>query len=233
MVVDGPDAAELHRWANALAGVARTGLGFTESTFEAERYEEILHIAADIAAAAETVDDPDQPVDPEAYVSTWKSMVSSGIAGYATPKVAVGAIVGDADGRILLIKRADSGVWLYPTGWADVGYSPAEVVTKEVHEETGVRCEVKNLIGVIDGLRAGFSRVPLYSLLFHCQAVGGELYAHPAECLDVGWFSPDDLPTPLVGYERWGTLAFDAIEGKSPAPIFDAPREPIWRSPKP
>ena len=39
---------------------------------------------------------------------------------------AVGAVVGNDDGELLLVQRADSGVWLYPTGWADVGYSPAE-----------------------------------------------------------------------------------------------------------
>src|SRR3712207_7793138 len=62
-------------------------------------------------------------------------------AGYVTPKVAVGAVVGNDDGEILLVQRADSGVWLYPTGWADIGYSPAEVAVKEVLEETGITCE--------------------------------------------------------------------------------------------
>ena len=35
------------------------------------------------------------------------------------------------------------GIWLYPTGWADVGYSPAEVAVKEVLEETGIECEAR------------------------------------------------------------------------------------------
>ena len=48
---------------------------------------------------------------------------------------AVGAVVGNDDGEILLIQRADSGRWLYPTGWADVGYSASEVVVKEVAEK--------------------------------------------------------------------------------------------------
>ena len=52
---------------------------------------------------------------------------------------------------------ADSGVWLYPTGWADVGYSAAEVVVKEVLEETGIEAEPLRLIAVLDGLRLGFS----------------------------------------------------------------------------
>ena len=72
-----------------------------------------------------------------------------------TPKVAVGAAVGNDQGEILLVQRADSGVWLYPTGWADVGYSAAEVVVKEVEEETGIEVEVVRLIAVLDGLRIG------------------------------------------------------------------------------
>ena len=47
-------------------------------------------------------------------------------------KVAIGAVVGNDEGQILLIQRADYGVWLYPTGWADVGYSASEVAVKEV-----------------------------------------------------------------------------------------------------
>ena len=112
--------------------------------------------------------------------------VGEGVAGYVTPKVAVGAVVyNDAD-EILLVQRADSGIWLYPTGWADVGYSASEIAVKEVGEETGITCEPVRLIALLDGLRLGFTRVPLYSLVFLCRATGGELKAHPLETRDVG-----------------------------------------------
>src|SRR5262245_55595502 len=45
-------AQDLHRWTEALAGIARTGLGFTENLYERERFEEVLAVAADIAHAA-------------------------------------------------------------------------------------------------------------------------------------------------------------------------------------
>ena len=67
--------------------------------------------------------------------------------GYVTPKVAIGAIVGNDDGELLLVQRADSKVWLYPTGWADVGYSPSEVAVKEVREETGMTAEIEASLG--------------------------------------------------------------------------------------
>ncbi|EQD54093.1 NUDIX hydrolase, partial [mine drainage metagenome] len=169
----------------SLAGIARTGLGFTESLFERERYEEVLHIAADIAAAAQALrrsitsrsgtgdaggtwkvraDENGKVTEAgvgvqedaagfeggaaDALVTEWMRSVGRGVAGYVTPKVAVGAVVGNDAGEILLIQRADSGIWLYPTGWADIGYSASEVVVKEVKEETGILVEPVRLIAV-------------------------------------------------------------------------------------
>ena len=220
---------DLLRWSEALAGIARTGLGFTDNQFEAERYEEILAIAADIRAASEPSAAQVANPDADGARLQWLRSVGSGVAGYVTPKVAIGAVVGDDDGRLLLIQRADSGVWLYPTGWADVGYSPSEVAVKEVWEETGIRAEVIRPLAIIDGLRAGFSRIPLYSIVFHCRAVGGELAAHPQECLDVGWFDEHELPTPLASGDQWSALAFRAIRGDHHELLFDQPRNPIWR----
>lgn len=216
---------QLLRWSEALAGVARTGLSFTESLYEQERFEEILKIAADMSVAAGS-----QFTDDE-LVSEWMKHVGMGVAGYVTPKVAVGAVVGNDAGEILLVKRADSGVWLYPTGWADVGYSASEVVIKEVKEETGIDCHPERLIAVLDGPRLGFTTIPLYSLVFHCRAIGGELEAHPLECAEVGWFAEDSLPQPLAGLHIWGPTAFAALRGEPDAVFFDEPRHQTWQSP--
>ena len=86
---------------------------------------------------------------------------------------------------------------------------------KEVQEETGIECEPVRLIAVLDGLRLGFTRIPLYSLVFHCRAIGGELQRHPLECADVGWFAEDDLPEPLAGAGLGRRLAFAAIRGRA------------------
>jgi ADP-ribose pyrophosphatase YjhB (NUDIX family) len=216
-------ASDLLRWAEALSGIARTGLGFTESLYERERFEEVLRVAADIryAGAEEAAAD--------ALVEEWLATVGSGVPGYVTPKSAVAAIVGNEAGEILLTQRADSGVWLYPVGWADVGYSPSEVAVKEVLEETGIECEPVSLIAVLDGLRLGFARVPLYSMLFHCKMLGGELAGHPLETRQVGFYPRDRLPQPLAGAHRWVELAFAAIDGEQRPCSFDPPRSPTWR----
>jgi ADP-ribose pyrophosphatase YjhB (NUDIX family) len=216
-------ARDLLRWSETLSAIARTGLGFTRNLYERERFEEVLRVAADIRVAA------GHELEAEVLVEEWLKLVGDGVAGYVTPKVTVGAIVGNDRGELLLVQRADSGVWLYPTGWADVGYSASEVAVKEVAEETGIICEPVRLIAVLDGLRLGFTRIPLYSLVFHCRAVGGELRPHPLECADAGWFSEDDLPEPLAGVERWGPHAFAAIRGEPVEVLFDSPRQPTWR----
>src|SRR4051812_15665194 len=221
--MDAVTQQDLIRWSEALAGVARTGLGFTESLYERERFEEVLHIAADIRVAAE------REIDRDERVVEWMRAVGLGVPGYVTPKIAVGAVVSNSAEEILLVQRSDSGFWLYPTGWADIGYSPAEVAVKEVREETGIEIEPLRIIAVLDGLRLGFTAIPLYSVVFHCRAVGGELQAHPLECRDVGWFREDALPRPLAGIGRGGPAAFGALRGDSLDMVFDPPRDPIWR----
>ena len=220
-----PTVQDLVRWSEALAGIARTGLGFTESLYERERFEEVLKVAADIRVAATKESEAGD------LVQEWMKLVGQGVPGYVTPKVAVGAVVGNDAGEILLVQRMDSKLWLYPTGWADIGYSAAEVAVKEVEEETGIHCVPERVLAVLDGMRLGFTAIPLYSIVFHCRAVGGELTAHPLECAAVGWFPEDDLPEPLAGAERWAPSAFAAIRGEATEVIFDPPREPIWREP--
>ena len=218
-----PSAVDLLRWAETLSAVARTGMGFTQSLYEKERFEEVLKVAADIRAAAI------EEAEADALFEEWVLSVGHGVQGYVTPKVAVAAIVANERGELLLTQRSDSGVWLYPVGYADVGYSPCEVAIKEVFEETGIECEPVSLITVLDGLRLGFTHMPLYTLVFHCRMIGGELRGHPLETRAVGFFGRDNLPWPLAGVQRWGELAFAAIDGDVRPCDFDPPRTPPWR----
>jgi len=228
-------AQELVRWGETLAAIARTGLGFTESLYERERFEEVLLVAGEIrAAAAAQLAAEGQPIgtaEAAELVNEWLRGVGSGVPGYVTPKIAVGAVVGNDAGEILLVQRADSGVWLYPTGWADVGYSAAEVAVKEVREETGIEAEPVRLIMVLDGLRIGITQIPLYSLVFQLRPLGGSLRPHPLECADVGWFAEDALPSPLAGAGMWKDHAFRALRGEPVEVLFDRPRKPVWRRP--
>ena len=45
----------------------------------------------------------------------------------------------------------------------------------------------------------------------------------------MGWFARDRLPSPTVGAEWWGPMAFAAIDGEQFAATFEPPRSPVWR----
>ena len=64
--------------------------------------------------------------------------------------IGVGAIgiVRDADGRTLMIRRADDGSWGFPGGYLDLGENAASAVVREVREETGVDVAPVRLLGV-------------------------------------------------------------------------------------
>ncbi len=110
-----------------------------------------------------------------------------------------------------------------------MGYSASEIAVKEVKEETGIECRPVRLIALLDGLRLGFTRVPLYSLVFLCRATGGELEAHPLETRDVGWFGRDEMPEPLAGANQWLAHANRAIDGEDVGVLYDEPRAKPWQ----
>ncbi|MEZ5251396.1 MAG: NUDIX hydrolase N-terminal domain-containing protein [Ilumatobacteraceae bacterium] len=217
---------ELVRWSETLAAIARTGLGFTQSLYEQERFQEVLHVAADIKAAAD--DALEVRREQDHFVQEWLESVGEGVPGYVTPKVAVGAVVGNERGEVLLAAARQRHLAV-PDRVGRRRVLTAEVAVKEVHEETGIECELVQLLSVVDGQRMGFTRFGMYLLLFHCRATGGDLAGHPLETSGVGWFSRDALPVPTAGASWWGPSAFAAIDGLQMQAAFEPVREPIWR----
>ncbi len=217
-------ASQLNTWIEQVKAIAQTGLAFSPPTYDRERYEELLHLAARMAATNESMR-PDEEASRVLY-ERWRGAVEPGVRGYVTPKVGVGAAVFDDQDRILLIQRP-TGEWLYPTGWSDVGYTAAGVAVKEVREETGLIAKPIRLIAVFD-LRslADEPEIPIhfYSLLFYCRLEGGKLERHPLETLDAGWFERDRLPSPLARMSAgWVALAWAAHQGELKETYFDKP----------
>lgn len=80
------------------------------------------------------------------------------------PVVAVGAIVFDDAGRVLLIQRArppGEGLWTVPGGKLELGETIAQGVAREVREETGLAVEVGPLACVVEHMGEGYHFVIL------------------------------------------------------------------------
>ena len=106
------------------------------------------------------------------------------------------AVVRDGNGRILLLRRGDTGRWSLPAGMIDPGEQPAEAAVREVYEETGVRVEVERLGGVVMHGTAypNGDRCEYLAVWFRCRPIGGEARPDGDESLEVAWFAPDELP---------------------------------------
>ncbi len=58
------------------------------------------------------------------------------------------AFVQDSDGRVLLVRRSDNGLWALPGGGHEIGETIAACAERETFEETGYQVRVTGLIGV-------------------------------------------------------------------------------------
>lgn len=56
----------------------------------------------------------------------------------ARPRVAAGALIRDAEGRILIVKPTYKEGWDIPGGYVEPGESPADACRRELREELGV-----------------------------------------------------------------------------------------------
>jgi 8-oxo-dGTP pyrophosphatase MutT (NUDIX family) len=109
------------------------------------------------------------------------------------------ACIRDERGFILLQRRQDNQLWGLPGGGQNLGESAAQAAVREVHEETGLQVEPLRLIGVYSNPAFGKTypngdRIQPVVALFGAQVVGGDLSSHSPETLELGYFSPDDLP---------------------------------------
>jgi ADP-ribose pyrophosphatase YjhB (NUDIX family) len=208
---------ELARFVERVAAIGRTGLAFKPHGYDAERYEDLIREASRIRATL----DRDSEANAEALFRRWRQEAGRGYDGYVTVGVGCGAIVFNDRNQILMIQRP-TGAWWYPTGFCDVGESPAENVAREVLEETGFSVTPQRFIGIIDSLKVGSATRHLYSLLFHCRLDGGAMKPHPLETLDAGFFPLDRLPEPLHGLDRkWIGLAREFHSGARVEAYFD------------
>jgi ADP-ribose pyrophosphatase YjhB (NUDIX family) len=114
----------------------------------------------------------------------------------------ISAVVVHQDGRLLLGRRTDNGLWAVVSGIPEPGEQPALAAVREVLEETGINAVVQGLAAVSsapEAIRYENEDLAQYlDLTFLCRAVGtGDPQVADDESTAVGWFEADALPEPL------------------------------------
>lgn len=114
--------------------------------------------------------------------------------------VAVGAIIEDDKGRILLVKHKPErggfwqGKWICPGGGLESGETIGEGIEREVKEETGLEIELVKPLPAFDRIVKSAGEVSLHVVYidYIVKLVGGELKVNS----DVGealWVKKDEL----------------------------------------
>ncbi|MBB4914711.1 8-oxo-dGTP pyrophosphatase MutT (NUDIX family) [Streptosporangium saharense] len=131
-------------------------------------------------ARTEYYDDPDAP-EPNSLV------------------VGVSAVVVDDQGRVLMQRRVDNGLWALPGGGMDLTESVPQAAVREVREETGYDVEVTGLVGLYTDARHiiayGDGEVRRqFNVCLTARLVGGSLTVSD-ESTDVRWVGQEEIKT--------------------------------------
>jgi 8-oxo-dGTP pyrophosphatase MutT (NUDIX family) len=111
--------------------------------------------------------------------------------------VAASAFVLDPAGRLLMIRRTDSGLYALPGGRHELGETMTETAVRETLEETGVTIEVTDLIGIYSDPAhvVAFSDGEVrqeFSICFRARPISGQ--PRPSEeSSEVQWVPRDQL----------------------------------------
>ncbi|WP_030398637.1 NUDIX hydrolase [Kitasatospora purpeofusca] len=114
---------------------------------------------------------------------------------------AASVVVVDDEGRVLLQRRTDNGMWALPGGKMDLGESLAGCGIRETREETGLDIEIIGIVGTYTNPGHVFAYDDgevrqEFSICLLGRPLGGELLVSD-ESHEVAWFTPaetDGLP---------------------------------------
>jgi len=134
------------------------------------------------------------------------------------PGVSVAVV--NADGQLLMIRRTDNDQWAIPGGSQEVGETPLEAARREVREETGIACEITNLVGIFSNPRNvveytsnGEVRQE-FSILFAGRPLGGDV-ATSGESREVSWLNREDvLHLPMTPAQQRRIMYFFNFDGE-------------------
>ncbi|MFE5900579.1 NUDIX hydrolase [Streptomyces sp. NPDC056488] len=110
---------------------------------------------------------------------------------------AASAVVVDDEGRILLQRRTDNGMWALPGGKMELGESIGECAARETLEETGITVEITGIVGTYTNPGHVFAYDDgevrqEFSICLLARPTSGTLRTSD-ESFEVAWFTLDEV----------------------------------------
>ncbi|GAA0321297.1 NUDIX domain-containing protein [Streptomyces polychromogenes] len=116
---------------------------------------------------------------------------------------AASAVVVGEDGRVLLQRRTDNGMWALPGGRMDLGESIGDCAIRETYEETSITVEITGIVGTYTNPGHVFAYDDgevrqEFSICLLARPTGGTLRSSD-ESFEVAWFTPQETDAlPMV-----------------------------------
>lgn len=204
-------ASELRALSSELRMIAGFGLNFARTPHDADRYDHVLGVAARLGALI-----GDESA--EALLAHYRDN------HFDVGPMASGEAAVFHNNRLLLVRRADDGLWALPGGITDPGELLAESARRELWEETGICGRVTQLMGIFDSrLWHSEKKIHFYHAVFRLEA---EDYAlRPNDEVTVAqFFAEEELPPLSPGHHLRAPFVFRQLRGAAPLPYFDQPQ---------
>ena len=166
-----------------IKSLSDTGLIYAQNEYEKERYEELRSISLKLFGI----------VSNEPFCALSNFFMPD--KDYPTPKVDIRGLVLNKAKEILLVREKLDGKWALPGGWGDIGFSPLEVIQKEILEETGLSSRVIRLLAIYDKKCHPHPPQPfyVYKLVFLCEILPGEINTS-FDIEEARYFNINNLP---------------------------------------
>jgi 8-oxo-dGTP pyrophosphatase MutT (NUDIX family) len=136
----------------------------------------------------------------DSYLGRLRSM-----AGDDEILIAMGArcVLRDEAGRVLLIKRADNGLWGFPAGTMELSETVRECAVREVLEETGLMVHALTPFGLYSRLSDWGPNIHGHvyhhvTLACRIDSYSGALVRETGETTDAAYHPVDALPDGLM-----------------------------------
>ena len=138
--------------------------------------------------------------------------------------VGVGAMTFNRDGLVFLALRGgnvrnEPGCWEFPGGGVRFGEKLEDAVTREFLEEYGVRIKPVELLCVTDHILRDEHQHWVSPTFIALLEGGHAVIREPDKCSQIGWFSLNDLPSPMMTVSRNNIEEYVARFGWTPYPL--------------
>ena len=119
------------------------------------------------------------------------------------------------DGKVLLQRRKDNGLWGDHGGSVELSEKVEDAVRREMQEETGLLPGKLEFLGIYSGPEMDYvypngDQVSIIGMYFTCTDFSGTVRLQAEEVTDLKWFPLDQLPRA------------EEISPMSRRPLFDA-----------